>query len=423
MKILLVGSGGREHSLAWKLAQSENLSKLIVAPGNPGIAEQAECVSIGAEDVDGLVELAVTRDVDLVVVGPEAPLAKGLVDQLAEQGIAAFGPSQAAAQLESSKAFMKDFCKRNNIPTARYEVFTDEAKAKAFLDELEAPYVIKTDGLAAGKGVAICETREAAEAEISDYMSGKFGGAGKRLIIEEFMQGEEASFFALCDGKTAVPLIAAQDHKRVGDGDSGPNTGGMGAYTPAPVFTDEVRQRVMDEIVLPTVKGMAEEGYPFVGVLFAGLMITEKGPRLIEYNIRFGDPECQVVMRAMKSDLASLMMAAAKAELDSVDAPEFDIAPLVNVVMCTSGYPSSYENGSEIKGVEKANKRDGVIVFHAGTKRGDKDELLASGGRVLNVTATGSNLREAVDRAYQAIDEDINWPEGFCRRDIAWRAL
>lgn len=422
MKILLIGSGGREHALAWKLLHSKATTRLICAPGNAGIAEITDCAAIAADDIIGLTALAQREAIDLVVVGPEQPLSLGVVDAMAQIGVPAFGPTQAAAQLESSKAFMKDFCKRHKIPTAAYDVFTDIGKAKAFLKTLPAPYVIKTDGLAAGKGVAIPETLEGAEAELDAYFSGKFGEAGKRLIIEEFMTGEEVSFFALCDGKTAIPFGAAQDHKRVGEGDTGPNTGGMGAYAPAPIFTADMQKHVMDEIINPTLKGMADEGHPFTGILFAGLMITDKGPRLIEYNVRFGDPECQVVMRMLASDLAPIYHAAATGKLADLPGVKWDNTPTVNVVMCAQGYPESYEKGTLIKGVDAANAIDGVYVFHAGTKRGDDGALLASGGRVLNITAQGDTLKHALDKAYSGVDA-IDWPDGFVRRDIGWRAL
>ena len=423
MRTLLLGGGGREHALAWKLAQSDVVSELYCAPGNPGIADVATCVDMAADDVPAVVAFCEDKKIKFVIVGPEQPLSVGVTDALHAGRIAVFGPTQAAAQLESSKAFMKDFCAKHDIPTARYGVFTELAKAKAFLGTMRAPYVLKTDGLAAGKGVVIPETLEDAHRELEAYFSGKFGEAGKRVIIEEFMAGEEASFFAVCDGTRAVALIAAQDHKRVGDGDTGPNTGGMGAYAPAPIFDDAAKQLVMDTIINPTMEGMAADGHPFTGVLFAGLMMTSQGPKLIEYNIRFGDPECQVVMRMMESDLGRLLYAAATGMLDAAPAPTFSTAPTVNVVMCASGYPGSYDKGSVIEGVDAANTRDGVIVFHAGTRAGEGGELQAAGGRVLNITAQANILSAAVARAYAAIDEDINWPEGFCRRDIAWRAL
>ncbi|MEM7730564.1 MAG: phosphoribosylamine--glycine ligase [Pseudomonadota bacterium] len=424
MKILLIGSGGREHALAWKLTQSERVTELTVAPGNAGIAEIANIVDVPADDVMGLVALAQRGAYDLVVVGPEQPLALGLVDALALRGIRVFGPTQAAAQLESSKAFTKDLCDRYGIPTARYGVFTDAAEAKAFLDTMAPPFVLKADGLAAGKGVVIPETRAEAEKELDAFFSGKFGEASETVLIEEFMQGEEVSFFALCDGTTALPLIGAQDHKRALDGDQGPNTGGMGAYSPAPVFTDAVFEQTMARIIEPTVRGMAEEGTPFTGILFAGLMVTEEGPKLIEYNVRFGDPECQVVMRRMQSDLLELLLAAEAGELDEAKPPAWFTDPVVNVVLAAKGYPGSYDKGTVIEGVDAANARDGVVVFHAGTRRGRNcGRLKSNGGRVLNVTASGATLREAVDLAYRVVEEDIDWADAQYRTDIAHRTL
>jgi phosphoribosylamine--glycine ligase len=423
MKTLLIGSGGREHALAWKLAQSPLISKLICAPGNAGIAQVCDCVNIGAEAVDALVDYVIREHIEFVVVGPEGPLAGGIVDKLSAIGIPAFGPTAAAAQLESSKAFTKDFCTRHNIPTAGYGVFTDAVDAKAYLETMKPPYVLKADGLAAGKGVVIPETIEDARTELDEFFSGKFGAASAQVVIEEFMTGEEVSFFAISDGKTALPLIGAQDHKRVGEGDTGPNTGGMGAYAPAPIFTKAEQARVMKTIIAPTVAGMAREGNPFTGVLFAGLMMTSEGPKLIEYNARFGDPECQVVMQMLTSDLMEIFIAAAAGRLGALSAPTWDMTPTVNVVMCASGYPARYKKGTMIKGVEAANSGDGVRIFHAGTKRGDDGALLSNGGRVLNVTARAGALKGALDKAYSAIDNDIDWPEGFVRRDIGWRAL
>ncbi|MGB3455930.1 MAG: phosphoribosylamine--glycine ligase [Litorimonas sp.] len=424
MKILLIGSGGREHALAWKLSQSERVTELTVAPGNAGIAAIANIADVPADDVMGLVALAQRGGYDLVVVGPEQPLALGLADALALRGIRVFGPSQAAARLESSKAFTKDLCDRYDIPTARYGVFTDAADAKAFLRTMEPPYVLKADGLAAGKGVVIPETLAEADAELDAFFSGKFGTASETVLIEEFMDGEEVSFFAICDGRTALPLIGAQDHKRAFDGDVGPNTGGMGAYSPAPVFTDAVFEQTMARIIEPTVRGMAEDGTPFTGILFAGLMITDEGPKLIEYNVRFGDPECQVVMRRMQSDLLDLLLAAEAGELDTAEPPAWFSDPVVNVVLAASGYPGSYEKGTVIEGVDAANARDGVVVFHAGTRRGRNcGKLKANGGRVLNVTASGETLEAAVDLAYRVIEDDIDWPDMQFRTDIAHRAL
>ncbi len=426
MKILLIGSGGREHALAWKINQSPLCDQLICAPGNAGICEITDCVNIKADDVGALVKFALREAVNFVVVGPEVPLALGLVDELTQQGIAVFGPTEAAAMLESSKAFTKDFCTRHDIPTAKYDVFTNALEAKAYLGDMTAPFVIKADGLAAGKGVVIAETKAEAETELDEFFSdepggGKFGDAGDCVLIEEFMTGHEISFFALADGKTVLPLIAAQDHKRAYDGDKGPNTGGMGAYSPVPGFDDE--RRILDEILIPTVIGMASEGYPFTGVLFAGLMMTKEGPKLIEYNVRFGDPECQVLMRRLNSDLLEMMIFAAKGKLADVGKVEWSPNAVVNVVVAAKGYPGSYAKGETIKGVEAANLMDGVQVFHAGTKRAEDGALLSAGGRVLNITAEGKTVAQAVKRAYAAIDEAIDWPGGFVRRDIAKQAL
>ena len=423
MKVALIGSGGREHALAWKLLQSPRVDQLTCIPGNAGIAEIAKCEPIKADDIAGLIEYIETEAFDFVVVGPEQPLALGLVDDLLARSIKVFGPTQAAAQLESSKAFTKEFCSRHNIPTAAYGVFTELTPAKAFLATMQPPFVLKADGLAAGKGVVIPETLEEAESELEEFFSGKFGDASAKVVIEEFMHGQEVSFFAISDGQTALPLIGAQDHKRAFDGDQGPNTGGMGAYAPPPVFTKALEQRVMDEIITPTTVGMTQDGHPFVGVLFAGLMITENGPKLIEYNARFGDPECQVLMRALQSDLMDIMIAAADHDLDNLPAPKWSDDAIVNIVLATQGYPGSYEKGSVIQGIDKVDAIDGLKVFHAGTGRNENGDLVATGGRVLNITASGPSIRQAVDRAYQAIDGAIDWPEGFCRRDIAHHAL
>ena len=423
MKVLLIGSGGREHALAWKLSQSPKVSELTCAPGNAGIAQVAACVDIKADDVIGLLALVDRGGYDFVVVGPEQPLALGLVDMLEERGLKVFGPTEAAAQLESSKSFTKEFCKRYNIPTADYGVFTDIKEAKAFLKTMKAPYVLKADGLAAGKGVVIPETLSEAEAELDEFFSGKFGEASTKVVIEEFMTGQEVSFFAISDGKNALPLIGAQDHKRAFDGDKGPNTGGMGAYSPTPVFTQSAMIEVMEKIIQPTVYGMAKDGHPFKGVLFAGLMMTADGPKLIEYNARFGDPECQVIMRRLQSDLMEILLAAEAGTLDKVGAPAWFDEPVVNVVLAAKGYPGSYEKGTTISGLEKADEMDGVVVFHAGTKRGANGDVLSNGGRVLNITSQASSLAEAVAQAYKAIDECVEWPDGFCRRDIAHHAL
>jgi phosphoribosylamine--glycine ligase len=423
MKILVVGSGGREHALGWKLKQSPLVSELISASGNPGLAELGRTVAIKADDVAELAAFAMREQIDLVVIGPEASAAAGLADRLAQVGVPCFGPSQAAAELESSKAFMKDFCQRHSVPTAGYQVFDDAIHAKAYLGGREPPFVIKADGLAAGKGVVIAETRREADEAIDQILFlRKFGTAGQRIVIEDFLPGEEASFFAICDGETAIPMVAAQDHKRAYDGDQGPNTGGMGAYSPAPVFTDAVRDQTMEQIILPTLRGMKAEGRPFIGVLFAGLMITPDGPKLIEFNVRFGDPECQTMMRRLTSDFAPVLLAAAKGELASAPALEWDARPAVTVVFAAQGYPDEPLTGSVIRGLAEASAAPEVVIFHAGTKLDADGTLRAAGGRVLNVTATGDTLKQAVDHAYAGA-RSIDWPGGFCRRDIAWRAL
>ncbi|MDH4982226.1 phosphoribosylamine--glycine ligase [Hyphomicrobium sp. D-2] len=420
MNVLLIGSGGREHALAWKLSASPLLSNLYCAPGNGGIADVAECVPLAVADHTAVMRFCKDNAIDLVVVGPEAPLVAGLVDDLTTSGIKCFGPSQAAAQLEGSKGFTKDLCAEFNIPTAAYGRFTDAASAKAYAAQQKLPIVVKADGLAAGKGVTIAETHAEADAAIEACFEGAFGAAGSEVVIEEFLVGEEASFFALCDGKNALPLAAAQDHKRVGDGDTGPNTGGMGAYSPAAVVTPEMSARIMDEIINPTVAAMQARGIPFKGVLFAGLMITADGPKLIEYNVRFGDPETQVLMLRLKSDLLLALLAATDGVLDTFDLRWYDDAALT-VVLAANGYPATPETGTEINGVEKAAAVDGVEIFHAGTRR-DGGRLLATGGRVLNVTAIGNTVAEAQARAYQAAAA-IDWPGGFYRKDIGWRAV
>ena len=423
MKILVVGSGGREHSLCWAIAASPLCDKLWCAPGNAGIAQEAECVAIAADDIDGLVAFSTRESVDLVVVGPEQPLVMGLVDRLEEKGIKAFGPRAAAAELEGSKGFMKDICAKYDIPTAAYGRFTDIEAARAFIREQGAPIVVKADGLAAGKGVTVAQTLdEALNAAEDALVEGQFGTAGAEIVIEEFMEGEEISVFALCDGKTALPLASAQDHKAAYDGDKGPNTGGMGAYSPAPAMTDELLAEVMKTIIQPTIDGMAAEGRPYKGVLFAGLMLTRDGVKLLEHNVRFGDPECQVLMMRLKSDLVGALAATVDGVLDRFDLRWYDDAALA-VVLAAEGYPGSYEKGSEIKGVEAAGDADeNVTIFHAGTKRDGDGPLLAAGGRVLNVTALGRTVAEAQSRAYAAVDR-IDWPGGFCRRDIGWRAV
>jgi phosphoribosylamine--glycine ligase len=418
MNILLLGSGGREHALAWKLAQSPSLTKLYAAPGNPGIAEEAECVALDVTDHGAVIAFCQARAIDLVVVGPEAPLVDGLSDSLRAVGIPVFGPSQAAAQLEGSKGFTKDLCARAGIPTAGYVRTSSLDEARAALARFAAPYVLKADGLAAGKGVVIAETLEDAEAALADMFGGGFGGAGAQVVIEEFMKGEEASFFALTDGTAIIPFGSAQDHKRVGDGDTGPNTGGMGAYSPAPVLTPELEARVLSEIIEPTVRTMREDGNPYQGVLFAGLMLTAGGPKLIEYNARFGDPECQVLMMRLESDLVPIMLACAKGELAGVEVA-FRPETALTVVMAAKGYPGTPEKGGAI-GLGDA-EAEGAKVFHAGTALKD-GALVANGGRVLNVTATGASVTEAQARAYAAVDA-VRFPSGFCRRDIGWREV
>lgn len=416
MNILLIGSGGREHALAWKIAASPLTTKLWCAPGNAGIAQEAECVALDVADHAAVIDFCKANKIDLVVVGPEAPLAAGIVDDLASSGIKAFGPSKLASRLESSKGFTKDICKANDIPTAAYERFRDGDAAKAYIREHGTPIVVKADGLAAGKGVVVAMTLAEAEAAIDAL----FGAPGAEAVIEEYMEGEEASFFVLCDGDNALPLAAAQDHKRAYDGDKGPNTGGMGAYSPAPVFTDEVRERTMSEIIYPTLRAMKALGAPYKGVLFAGLMITKDGPKLIEYNARFGDPETQVLMVRLMSDLVPALLASVDGELKHFDLRWYP-EPALTVVMAAKGYPGDYIKGTRIEGLDEAAKIEGVEIFHAGTKS-ENGHILANGGRVLNVTASGDTVSEAQRRAYQAIDR-IDWPQGFCRRDIGWQAV
>jgi phosphoribosylamine--glycine ligase len=420
MNILLLGSGGREHALAWKIAASPLLTKLWCAPGNAGIAREAECVALKITDHAAVIDFCKANRVDLVVVGPEDPLAAGIVDDLATAGIKAFGPSRAAAQLEGSKGFTKDLCRASNIPTAAYQRFGDAEAAKAYIRTQGAPIVIKADGLAAGKGVVLAATEAEALAAVDMMFGGGFGAAGTEVVVEELMQGEEASFFVLCDGEHALPLATAQDHKRVFDGDKGPNTGGMGAYSPAPVMTEAICARVMNEIIAPTLRAMSAKGMPYRGVLFAGLMITKEGPKLIEYNVRFGDPECQVLMLRMMSDLVPALLAACDGQLKHFDLRWF-AEPALTVVMATKGYPGSYGKGSLIRGLDAAAAVEGVEIFHAGTLS-EGENILANGGRVLNVTASGKTVAEAQRRAYQAVDR-IDWPEGFCRRDIGWQAV
>ena len=420
MNILLIGSGGREHALAWKLAQSRLCTKLFASPGNPGIAEHAELVALDLGNHAQVAEFCAAQGIGLVVVGPEAPLVDGLGDSLRAAGVPVFGPSQAAAQLEGSKAFTKELCARHNIPTAAFRRVTTEAEGLAALDEFTIPVVIKADGLAAGKGVTVAMTREEAEEAVREIFSGRFGAAGAEAVIEEFLEGEEASFFAITDGHTVVSFGSAQDHKRVGDGDTGPNTGGMGAYSPAPVLTPLLEGEALERIVIPTVQAMASEGVPYSGVLYAGLMLTTKGVQLIEYNCRFGDPECQVLMQRYEGDLAELMLATAESRLATLPAPQFSPETALTVVMAAKGYPDTPQKGGAIDGLAAA-EADGAKVFHAGTALKD-GQLVANGGRVLNVTARGPNVTSAQQKAYAAVDK-ILFPEGFCRRDIGWREV
>jgi phosphoribosylamine--glycine ligase len=421
MKLLIVGAGGREHALAWRLGQSRRVTEIICAPGNPGMARIARCEPVQADDIEGLAALALRERPHLVIVGPETPLIAGLADRLRALDIPVFGPSADAAQLEGSKGFSKDFMARHGIPTAAYGRFSRPEEAVAFLRTLSAPYVIKADGPAAGKGVVIAETLSEAENEVKAMLGGRFGAASQTIVIEEFMAGEEASFFALCDGRTAIPLAGAQDHKRVGDGDVGPNTGGMGAYSPAPVLDAAMQERVMETIVLPTVRGMAEEGRPYRGVLFVGLMIADGRARVVEYNCRFGDPECQAIMARLKDDPLPQLLACAIGDLaGSARLERFD-QPAVTVVMAAAGYPGTPVRGGLIEGIEDAEAVPGCIVFHAGTALME-GRLHAAGGRVLNITALAPTLEEAVARAYEAAGR-IRWADGFYRKDIAWRAL
>ncbi|MDP2492388.1 phosphoribosylamine--glycine ligase [Shimia thalassica] len=420
MNILILGSGGREHALAWAVMQNPKCDKLIVAPGNAGIAKIADCASFDINDGGAVVNFAEENAIEFVIVGPEAPLANGVADRLREAGILVFGPSEGAARLEASKSFTKEVCDAANAPTAAYGHFTDAAQAKAYIREQGAPIVVKADGLAAGKGVIVAMDEQTALDAIDDMFGGAFGGAGAEVVIEEFMDGEEASFFILCDGKTALPIGTAQDHKRVGEGDTGPNTGGMGAYSPAPVLTDEIAQKAMDEIIRPTMDEMAKRGVPYQGILYAGLMIKDGQPRLVEYNVRFGDPECQVLMMRLGAQAMDLMHAAAEERLVTAKVNWAD-DHAITVVMAANGYPGSYEKGSVIKGLDGQPEDSKNMVFHAGTAAKDGD-VIATGGRVLNVTARGASLQEARDRAYDMIDA-IDWPGGFFRRDIGWRAL
>jgi phosphoribosylamine---glycine ligase len=420
MNVLLIGSGGREHALALALSHSPLLSKLFIAPGNPGTAQCGENVVLDIGNHQAVLDFCRLMAVNFVVVGPEGPLVAGLADDLRTGGIKVFGHGRAAAQLEGSKAFTKLICDEAGIPTAAYGRFGNAADALAYVRRQGAPIVVKYDGLAAGKGVVVAMSLGEAEAAIADMFAGQFG-ENAEVVIEEFMEGEEVSFFALAHGEQVLPLAAAQDHKRVGDGDTGPNTGGMGAYSPAPAFTDALQAEVMDRIIRPTARLMAAKGMPCSGVLFAGLMLTREGPKLIEYNARFGDPECQVLMLRLKDDLLTLLLACAEGQLDKVSA-RFLSEPALTVVMAARGYPGEPLKGTEIRGLDRAAAMEGVTVFHAGTRRNAEGKFLANGGRVLNICATGKTVTEARTRAYAAVDA-IDWPEGFCRRDIAWRAM
>jgi len=420
MHILLLGSGGREHALAWKIAASPLLTKLWCAPGNAGIAREAECVAIDIADHGAVIDFCKRNKIDFVVVGPDAPIAAGIVDDLNAAGFKAFGPTRAAGRLESSKNFTKALCRANNIPTARYEHFTEAEAARAYIRKQGAPIVVKADGLAAGKGVVVAMTEAEALAAVDMMFGGGLGGAGAEVVIEEFMEGEEASFFALCDGEHALPLATAQDHKRAFDGDTGPNTGGMGAYSPAPVMTEAVSAQVMERMVMPTLRALQAMGTPYKGVLFVGVMVTKDGPKLVEYNARFGDPETQVLMLRMMSDIVPALIACADGELGHFSLRWYDEVALT-VIMATRGYPGDYGKGSAIRGLDEAAKVEGVEIFHAGTVAKD-GQILANGGRVLNICATGKTVLEAQQRAYQAVDK-IDWPEGFCRRDIGWQAV
>jgi phosphoribosylamine--glycine ligase len=421
MNILVVGGGGREHSLCWAIKKSPKCGELFCAPGNAGIANIAICIDIASEDVAGLVAFAKRNAIGLVIIGPEVPLVLGLVDALEAENINAFGPSAAAAKLEGSKAFMKDLFAKYNIPTAAYGRFTDYDKAVSYVREHGAPIVVKASGLAAGKGVFLAETENDAIKALDQMMNNQsFGDAGNEVVVEEFLYGEEASFFALVDGKTAIPLISVQDHKAAYDGDKGPNTGGMGAYSPAVVVTEALAKEIMTTIIQPTIDGMAAEGYPYKGVLFAGLMINEGKVKTLEFNVRFGDPECQVLMTRLDSDLVEALEAAATGRLSEVEIAWKNEAALI-VVLATDGYPGRYKKGSEVKCLDQANEIEGITVFHAATKA-DGTRILANGGRVLGVTALGADVTEAQKKAYQAVNT-IDWPEGFCRRDIGWRAV
>jgi phosphoribosylamine--glycine ligase len=420
MNILLLGSGGREHALAWKIAASPLVTKLWCAPGNAGIAREAECVALDVADHRAVIDFCRTNVVDLVVVGPETPLAAGIVDDLTSVGIRVFGPSKLAARLEGSKGFTKALCTEFGIPTGAYGRFTNAADALVYVRQQGAPIVVKADGLAAGKGVVVAMTLREAEDAIAMMFEGGFGAAGAEVVIEEFLSGREISFFALSDGDTAIALATAQDHKRVFDHDKGPNTGGMGAYSPTPFVTPEIHDQIMARIILPTVVGMKSRGTPFRGVLYAGVMLTADGPKLFEYNVRFGDPECQVLMLRMMSDIVPALLASCDGQLKNFDLRWFP-EPALTVVMAANGYPGDYAKGTRIDGLDEAFEVEGAEIFHAGTMAKD-GHILANGGRVLNVCASGKTVTEAQRRAYEAVDR-IHWPEGFCRRDIGWQAV
>lgn len=423
MKVLLVGSGGREHALAWALAASENCSALYCAPGNAGIESCAECVDIGVEDIQALVDFAKDKEIDLVIVGPEAPLVLGLADAMKAERFDVFGPDAKAAQLEGSKGFMKDLCAKYDIPTAAYGRFTDLESATEFINKQPGNVVVKADGLAAGKGVIICDSKdEAIEAAEEMLQGGQFGDAGAEIVIEEFMDGEELSYFALADGHTMLPLTSAQDHKRAFDGDEGPNTGGMGAYSPAHLIDAELEEKIIHRIIEPTIKGMAAEGCPFTGVLYAGIMVVGGEPKLLEYNVRFGDPECQPLMMRLQADLLEILQAGAQGRLAEIRGQvTWSNKTALCVVMATKGYPGAYPKDTPIHGLEDTTEIKDVTVFHAGTAKKD-GQIVSTGGRVLGVTALGEDIAEAQRRAYMAVDK-IDWPDGFCRRDIGWRAL
>ncbi|MFK8032529.1 MAG: phosphoribosylamine--glycine ligase [Hyphomicrobiales bacterium] len=420
MNVFLIGHGGREHALGWKLAQSPMLTTLWSTGSNPALSAISKPSNVDAADHPSVVQFCKANQIELVVVGPEAPLVAGLVDDLQAAGIAAFGPSKAAAQLEGSKYFTKAVCDEAKIPTAGFGHFSNLNDAKAYLGETGAPIVIKADGLAAGKGVTVAMTMDEANSALEDCFAGHFGDAGASVVIEEFLNGEEASIFVLCDGENMLTLASAQDHKRVGDGDIGPNTGGMGAYSPAPVVKESVLQQTLDQIIAPTLKTLSDRGTPYRGVLYAGLMINEEGPKLIEYNCRFGDPECQVLMMRMKSDLLPLLLASATGSLKDAHIDWHDAAALT-VVLASNGYPGAYKKGTIISGLDKLSDADDVVVFHAGTKQ-DGANIVSDGGRVLTVTALGDTISQAQSAAYKAV-ESIDWPEGFCRKDIGWRAV